>query len=137
MWRLIKKSIIGKMKRLSLVDRAKFAEFVLPKGNRRNLIVGKSQDCDVVLPSIPETQTVADRHCTIQTYEDGSAYVSDNGASYFGTYLNNRKLNVGKQRSDGRQLRDSWELRPGDELRLGDYVLNVSIVEEKPLSSGE
>ncbi len=119
------------MKKITLVDKISGNNYVLPNGNRMELIVGRGGDSDVVIPDCPMTSTVSRKHCTIYKYEDGTAFVSDNVTPY-GTYLNWKQLRVGREREDGTQLRDVFSIRNGDNLRLGDYELEVKVEEELP-----
>lgn len=116
------------MKQASLIDKIKELKYILP--NKEKSSVGRSRDNDVVIPDCPLSATVSREHCTIiRNYKDETAFVSDNNSTY-GTYLNGKKLNVGRKREDGTQLRDIWLLRNGDELKLGDYKLEVKIEEQ-------
>ncbi len=103
------------------------------KGQKREftrpgrVVIGRSSDCDLQLPSGLEYMEVSRRHCELDI-DPPSVQVRDLG-SRNGTHLNG--LTVGQRGTGtgpGGTEESPWHVvKEGDELRLGDIVLRADI----------
>jgi pSer/pThr/pTyr-binding forkhead associated (FHA) protein len=103
-------------------------EFCIAASDSCSCVIGRSQDCDVVLPDAPAARTASRRHCRVEQTLAGPV-VRDLG-SRNGTYLNgirigHRPTNIGPLgwpfAGAGHLLAD------GDKLRVGDTVFQVIV----------
>ncbi|MCS7162286.1 MAG: FHA domain-containing protein [Bacteroidia bacterium] len=88
-----------------------------PSTPKRNLLIGRSAECDIVLP-YPE---VSGRHAILTIHSDGSIEIRDVGSKN-GTFINGQRVQVGK-------------LQPGDTLQLGSHKIDWEELLRNPPSS--
>jgi eukaryotic-like serine/threonine-protein kinase len=105
------------------------------RGERRQferparVVLGRSRDCDVQLPSTLEFQRVSRHHCVLDV-DPPQVQVRDLG-SRNGTLVNG--VSVGQRDPErepggGDALAAPWHpLEEGDELQVGDTVLRVHV----------
>ena len=103
------------------------------KGGKRELtgpsrcIIGRSNDCDLQLPSGLEFMEVSRHHCVLDL--DPSAIQVRDLGSRNGTYINGE--NIGQRpRGDfpGASEESAWHtLKEGDELRIGSTTMRVEV----------
>ena len=90
-------------------------------------VIGRSRDCDVRLPALPEFLRVSRRHCVLDI-DPPSVQVRDLG-SRNGTFLNGENIALclsGVEEESAEEF--AWHtLKEGDELRVGDTTLCVGI----------
>lgn len=90
--------------------------YSLPVG--KPLIIGRSKNCDIVLPS----NHVSRQHAEVRV-DQGKLYVKDLGSSN-GTYVNRKKVQEGI-------------VNPGDELRFDTLVFSAEGPGDEPQEQGE
>jgi hypothetical protein len=101
--------------------------------------VGRSPDCDIVLPTDVLHRDISRHHCAFEI-DPPTVRVRDLD-SLNGTYVNGEKIG---QRPDPRARVESChdqsvrELREGDEVRVGDTTIRVSVdvLRLVPMTSG-
>ena len=75
------------------------------------ILIGRSEQCDIFLPS----EKVSRKHADIEFIE-GKLYLKDLGSTN-GTYLNGEKLRKGSLKS----------IKNGDKIGLGNYLFKIEI----------
>jgi pSer/pThr/pTyr-binding forkhead associated (FHA) protein len=91
---------------------------------KKRPVVGRSCDCDLLLPS--DDLTVSRHHCQLDI--DAPAITVVDLGSRNGTYVNGDQVLPG-QTADDRTAPQGRSLKVGDELHVGHTVLRVWIVD--------
>ncbi len=90
-------------------------------------VIGRSNDCDIQLPTTLEFMEVSRHHCVL-TIDPPALQVRDLG-SRNGTFINGEK--IGQRRPSefpGASEEEAWHtLKEGDELRIGSTALRVEV----------
>jgi len=94
-------------------------------------LIGRSLDCDVVVPANVDYCDVSRRHCALRI-DPPFVHVRDLG-SLNGTFINDERIGGRRGRTLPADADDSHEwfpLREGDELRLGQNAIFLADIHE-------
>lgn len=94
-----------------------------------SVVVGRGQDCDLRLPSIPLHLDISRRHCLLYP-RAGAICIRDLG-SRNGTWVNGERIGGRTDASEeDRSHHEERELTDGDEIRIGCTVFSFLGVHE-------
>ena len=100
---------------------------------RTQCVVGRSRDCDLVVPA--EDVTTSRHHCLLDM-DTPAITVYDLGSTN-GTLVNGEQVPPLRQSAAGARTRPGRALEVGDEIRLGGTVLRVWIVDPPEAAADE
>jgi eukaryotic-like serine/threonine-protein kinase len=101
-----------------------------PLGERTPCVVGRSRECDIVIPADPDSVAVSRYHCMFET--EGPTISIRDLASLNGTFVNGKKLGqrlTAKLASADCLCEPAFQkLKGGDQVQVGNTIFRVDVV---------